>query len=188
VSAREGNSIFVLYLGVKLENSGALTYRYELVEGDILPKMGQKLPHGIGVNRLTAYCFSVFGADYTLSQTTIDVFPEDNPTSEPEPDICVLNIPLAELFENPAPTQIRLLIEVSDTTLRFDLTTKASLYARAGIVEYWVLDLNNRKLIVHRDPVRGVYSSIMDYPETASVAPLSTPISPVLVATLLPSP
>jgi Uma2 family endonuclease len=168
-----------------LESAGALTYRYELIEGDIVRHMGQKLPHRMGISRVTAWAYRIYGDALVQSQANIDVSPEDNPTSEPEPDVCILNLPLSQLLENPTADQIALLIEVADTTLRFDLTTKKNLYARAGITEYWVLDLTNRKLVVHRDPVDGDYASVMEYDATQSVAPLSalgqtTPVSELL--------
>ncbi len=53
---------------------------------------------------------------------------------------------------NPQPGDIRLLVEISDTSLKYDLSVKAALYARAGIFEYWVVDVNGRRLIAHRDP------------------------------------
>jgi Uma2 family endonuclease len=70
---------------------------------------------------------------------------------------------------------LHLVVEVADTTLSFDLTTKAALYARAGIVEYWVLDVPGRRLIVHRHPQLGKYTTILIYSEQESVAPLAAP-------------
>jgi Uma2 family endonuclease len=64
-------------------------------------------------------------------------------------------------------------------------TIKAALYARAGIAEYWALDLNGRRLIVHRDPRGSVYKSVVAYSEQERVAPLSASESEVLVADLL---
>jgi Uma2 family endonuclease len=76
---------------------------------------------------------------------------------------------------NPHPSDISLLVEISDTTLTYDLTIKASLYARAGIVEYWVLDVAGRRLLCHRTPVSGSYQSVTVYNEHESVAPLAAP-------------
>ena len=72
----------------------------------------------------------------------------------------------------PGPDDIAWLIEVSDSTLHFDLTAKASLYARAGIVDYWVLDLVNRRVVVHRGPRAGAYTSVVAYAEAEEVTPL----------------
>jgi hypothetical protein len=61
---------------------------------------------------------------------------------------------------SPGPQDLHLVVEVADTTLNFDLTTKAGLYAHAGIVEYWVLDVPGRRVIVHRPPQAGRYTTI----------------------------
>ena len=55
----------------------------------------------------------------------------------------------------------------------FDLTVKAGLYVRARILEYWVLDANERRLIVHRDPAAGEYQTITVYGEHESLSPLA---------------
>jgi Uma2 family endonuclease len=79
-----------------------------------------------------------------------------------------------------------LVVEVSDTTLRFDLRNKADLYARARIVEYWVADIAGRRLIVHRRPRVSGYAEILEYAETETVASLARPEGSVRVSDLLP--
>ena len=169
-----------------LEAAGILTHRYELIEGDIVDKMGQKLPHRTAVTFTLAWALEVFGRDYIQNQAEIDVSPEDNPTSEPQPDVTVLNTPLGQLTDNPTPSQIALVVEVSDSTLAFDLGAKARLYARAGIEDYWVLDLPQRQLHIHRAPQNGTYTQVTVHGPSASVAPLAAPSSSVLVSSLLP--
>jgi Uma2 family endonuclease len=73
------------------------------------------------------------------------------------------------------PADLRLVVEVSDSTLGFDLTTKAELYARAGIAEYWVVDVAARRLIVHHEPREGLYRSVTAYNEEETVTPLASP-------------
>ena len=75
----------------------------------------------------------------------------------------------------PGPGDIALLVEVSDSTLSFDLRTKSALYARAEFADYWVLDINQRKMIVHRDPREGRYQSVTVYSASESVSPLAAP-------------
>uniref|UniRef100_UPI003753149D Uma2 family endonuclease n=1 Tax=Armatimonas sp. TaxID=1872638 RepID=UPI003753149D len=169
-----------------LEAAGVLTHRYELIEGDILDKMGQKLPHRTAVTFTLAWALEVFGRDYIQNQAEIDVSPEDNPTSEPQPDVTVLRVPLGQLTDNPTPSQIALLIEVSDSTLAFDLGAKARLYARASIEEYWVLDVSGRQLHIHRAPQNGTYTQTTIHFPHDTVAPLAAPQGTVLVSTLLP--
>lgn len=115
------------------------------------------------------------GAHFINSTAPIDVAPEDNPTNEPEPDLIVLSKPSREFKDNPQPSDLRLVVEISDSNLSFDLTTKAGLYARAKIVEYWVVDIPGRRIIVHRDPQEGQYRSVIAYAEQESVKPLASP-------------
>jgi Uma2 family endonuclease len=123
-----------------------------------------------------AWLIRVFGEKFVLQEAPIDVSPEDNPSNEPGPDIVVLNRDFWNFQSaNPSPQDLNLVVEVADTTVSFDLTTKAALYARAGIVEYWVLDIPRRRLIVHRNPQFGKYMDIAIYNEQESVAPLAAP-------------
>lgn len=130
---------------------------------------------------------SVFGARFINTEVPIDVAPEDNPTSEPEPDIIVLTRDTVEFkgTTNPSPADLRVVIEVSVMTLAFDLTTKAQLYARAGIQDYWILDVEGRRMIVHRLPSQGRYESVIAYNEDEPVAPLDAPIAKLRVVDLL---
>jgi Uma2 family endonuclease len=148
--------------------------RLELVDGELINKMGKRRPHVNAFTAVLAWVMRVFGEQYVNSEAPIDVAPEDNPTSEPEPDIIVLTKPSWEIRRaNPQPEDLRLVVEISDSTLGFDLTTKAALYARAGIADYWVLDVPARRLIVHREPRNGRYQSIKAYKTHEAVAPLA---------------
>lgn len=168
-----------------LEKAGILNYRYELVEG-VINRLPQNINHANIIRRLIAWLFSAFGEDYVLTQMTIDVRPEDNPTNEPQPDGIVLSRPAEEFNTNPKPADILLCIEASDTTLAYDLTTKASLYARAGIVEYWVINFPERKLHIHRNSQAGVYQNVTIHVETDTVTSLISPDICVQVSKLLP--
>jgi Uma2 family endonuclease len=148
----------------------------ELVEGELINKTGKNRQHTNTLALVLEWMIQVFGGKYVNTETSIDVAPEDNPTSEPEPDIIVLARPTFEITEaNPQPGEIRLVIEISDSTVGFDLTTKAGLYARAGISDYWVFDIPARRLIVHRDPRNGLYTSVAAYRPEEVVAPLAAP-------------
>ena len=150
--------------------------RIELIDGELITKTPKKPPHSNAVAVLHEWLSEVFGAHYVMQEASIDVAPEDNPTNQPEPDLIVLTRPRRE-FRNayPCPADLALAIEISDSTLGFDLTKKAALYARAGIPDCWVLDVQARRLIVHRDPQGGQYRSILIYTEQESVAPLAAP-------------
>jgi Uma2 family endonuclease len=75
---------------------------------------------------------------------------------------------------------------VSDTSLDFDLKTKARSYGKAGISEYWIVDLAGRRLLVLRNPNASGYGSVVAYSDTESCAPLASPGDSVLVGDLLP--
>ena len=149
---------------------------YELINGELINKLPKHLPHTLGIRRLVEILRRVFGIDPVLQETSIEVAAEDLRTNEPEPDVIVLKRSPSEIrAKEPAPADIALVAEVSDTTLEHDSTVKAALYARAGIPEYWVLDLNGRRLIVHRDPRGSVYKSVSAYAENEIVVPLTAP-------------
>jgi Uma2 family endonuclease len=168
-----------------LEAAGILNYRYELVDG-VINDMSQNIRHGILVRLILEWLFAAFGGKFILTQVTIDVRPEENPTNAPEPDAIVLARPAEDLTANPIPSDIRLCIEAADTTLAYDLTTKAHLYARAGISEYWVVNVPHRKLHVHRRPEEVIYREVTVYDETEYVSPLATKDAVVHVNSLLP--
>jgi Uma2 family endonuclease len=161
--------------------------RLELVDGELISKMGKKRPHVIALNLLRGWLVATFGLPRVNSEAPIDVSVEDNPTNEPEPDLIVLSRDESEfLLANPRPADLLLVVEIADTTLGFDLTTKARLYARAGVREYWVLDVSGRRLIVHRDSYEGQYRTVAGYGENESVAPLAAPDSELRVRDVLP--
>src|SRR5580658_7671410 len=150
--------------------------RLELVGGELISKMGKKRAHVNALVAVQAWLVRTFGEQFVNPEAPIDVAPEDNPTNEPEPDLVVLGKPSREFRDsNPRPGDPRLVVEISDSTLGFDLTTKAELYARAGIVEYWVIDVAARRLVVHRDPREGLYRSVTAYREEESASPLASP-------------
>jgi Uma2 family endonuclease len=150
--------------------------RLELVHGELISKMGKKRPHVNALVAVQAWLVRTFGEQFVNPEAPIDVTPEDNPTNEPEPDLVVLARPSREFQDaNPRPADLRLVVEISDSTLGFDLTTKAELYARAGIIEYWVIDVAARRLIVHRDPREGFYRAVTAYSEQETASLLAFP-------------
>ena len=112
--------------------------------------------------------------------------------NKPEPDIAVVIGSIRD-YANAHPTTALLVVEISDTTLRYDRTAKAALYARANIADYWIVNLGNRVLEVHRQPapmddmpLGFGYLSITRHIITDSVSPLAMPQATISVADLLP--
>jgi len=160
-----------------LEASGLWAIeRLELIEGDLISKMGKNWPHVSATALVLKWLAAVFGPLHAIQDAPLDVSPEDNPTNEPEPDLTVLKQPcLAYETANPGPSDVLLLVEISDSTVAFDLGIKARLYARAGIAEYWVVDVTGRRIVVHRAPRGGVYETVTAYHAGQSIEPLAAP-------------
>jgi Uma2 family endonuclease len=167
-----------------LESSGLWgQQRLELVHGELISKLGKKRPHVNALVAVQTWLVRTIGEQFVNPEAPIDVAPEDNPANEPEPDLVVLNKTSREFQDaNPRPGDLRLVVEISDSTLGFDLTTKAELYARAGIVEYWVVDVAARRLIVHRDAREGLYREVTAYGEQETARPLASAHSEFRVA------
>jgi Uma2 family endonuclease len=159
-----------------LEQAGFLELaRYELIEGDLLVKMGKNYAHSVALLLLANWLRETFGKLQVIQENALDLRPEDYPSSEPEPDLIVLRRPFTELGGKPRPSDVLLVAEVSGASLQFDLTRKAKLYARSEVTEYWVLDVGSRRVIVHRNPVEGTYISVDVYAGNEAIASLARP-------------
>ncbi len=159
--------------------------RLELIEGEILRKMSpQNEPHFRSVMKAAHVLGEAFGSAFHVRQQGPMRLSND---SEPEPDLVVVAGQIDEWSRHPQPSEGVLVVETSDSTLRFDIRRKAALYARAGVVEYWVVSLPERCLYVHRGPqATGEYAEVTKLLETESIAPLGAPSSMVEVSNLLP--
>lgn len=149
--------------------------KWELIEGELIDRMGKKRPYVIWQGKFHAWLRAVFGDGRVESEAPSDVATEDNRYSEPEADLKVLRRSSTEYASNPQPEDILLLVEISDSTVHFDLGKKAKLYARAAIMEYWVLDIPGKRLVVHREPEEGRYRRVVAYEAQEEVVPLAAP-------------
>lgn len=147
--------------------------RLELIQGELVERMGKKRPHLVWHTLLRQWLEKVFGAEQVQSEGPIDVAPEDKPTSEPEPDLSVTRQSCREYIEMPKPEDLLLIVEIADTTLSYDLQVKGPLYARAGIAEYWVFNVQTKALIIHRAPQNGIYSDVRSIAPHETVSPLA---------------
>ena len=159
-----------------LEASGLFEReKLELVDGELISKTGKNLPHVKAFTCMYLWLLETFGSRFVNAEAPIDVAPADNDWNEPEPGLIVLKREFATFNSNPQPQDLHLVVEIADSTLKFDLTVKAALYARAAIAEYWVLDVGAKRLIVHRSPVSGIYTSVAAYAQDENIAPLAAP-------------
>ena len=159
---------------------------YELLDGVIVEKMSQNLPHSLVNKRVFLALVLVFGPDYVMLPVSLPV----SAFSNPEPDVLVMQNPDTHYagMKTPPLTDLLLAVEVSDSTLWRDLNTKMLLYAQAGVPEYWVLDINGRILWVHQNPTASGYADIQELKETDTALPQAAPqnAAPLLVSALLP--
>jgi Uma2 family endonuclease len=132
--------------------------RIELLDGEVIPMNPVNDPHIGCVNRLTRLFARRYGEDVALLsiQNPLRVGEHDLP----QPDVALLK-PRGDFYATgkATPADVLVLVEISDTTLRTDLGRKARIFADAGIREYWVIDLNNHVLYVHRAPGAGRYQT-----------------------------
>lgn len=169
--------------------TGRLQGRYELIDGELIQKMGQNPPHSVTLLLFANWLVSLFGKLYVREQEPIRISGEDGDYNDPEPDIAVTRETAIEYsIAHPTPQDLVLIVEVADTTLRFDLGTKALLYARCGVPEYWVADVVARRVHIYSGPSQQGYTEIKvsSANELATVAPHSD--STVAVNTLFPPP
>jgi Uma2 family endonuclease len=103
--------------------------------------------------------------------------------SAPQPDIAWVTF-RRYADRRPLPEEVSLVIEVADTSLEFDTTVKAALYAAAGITDYWVVDLTTRGVIVFRDPRNGRYETRSTHRGDQPVSPLALPAASLSPAEL----
>jgi Uma2 family endonuclease len=125
--------------------------RLELIGGQLLVREPQGGAHALGIELVAEALREAFG---TTARVRVQLPIALDEESEPEPDVSVVSGPLEDA--DPAlPSRALLIVEVSDSSLTLDRTEKASLYARAGIADYWILNLVERVLEVHREPAPG---------------------------------
>ncbi|HQH70652.1 MAG TPA: Uma2 family endonuclease, partial [bacterium] len=96
--------------------------------------------------------------------------------NEPEPDVALLQ-PRADFYENqhPGPADVLLIVEVSDTTLAYDRDVKGPLYARFGIPEFWIADVENKTVTVYRAPSPRGYEEMKTFRAGQTLSPLAFP-------------
>lgn len=147
--------------------------RVELIEGVIIDMAPIGPPHNGTVGQLNMLLLNAFSdLAFVLPQCSVRL----SDFTMPEPDFTVLR-PRADFYksQHAKPDDILLIIEVSDSSLRYDVGTKSSLYARYGIPEYWIVDLKNRLLRVSRSPLDGGYTDVTTVEKPGLVTPVMLP-------------
>jgi Uma2 family endonuclease len=159
-----------------------------LVDGVIVEEGQMNPPHRIALELSENALRAAFGPGWRVCNQMPLVLGQ---TTDPEPDLAV--IAGSPRGTNAHPTTAALVVEVSDTSLRYDTTLKMSLYAAGGIAEYWVVDVENRQLLVFRDPRPDAsashghgYATRLTLSPADAISPLAAPGVTVAVGDLLP--
>ncbi|BAY08095.1 Uma2 family endonuclease [Calothrix sp. NIES-2098] len=157
--------------------------RVELIAGQIIQMVAKGTAHESAITRIDRLLRNRISAQVLLrfqSPVQLDDY------SEPEPDVAVV-VPDSLDYDDhhPTPSEIFLIIEVADTSLKYDREVKAPLYAKSGILDYWVLDVNKRKLYVYRLPSPEGYQSESILAEDVQISPLAFPECIITVREML---
>lgn len=164
---------------IRLEATGVFDKysKTELIEGEITCMNSQWSPHARVKSRLATEFALALRAMKSPLEPLVEVSVRLDDNSLPEPDIVLTDyrgkgaVPVAT---------VALIVEVSDTTLDTDLGRKADLYARAGIAEYWVIDVEGQRAVLHSLPGVDGYAEHIDVPfgdmlHSATIEGLSVP-------------
>lgn len=162
--------------------------RVELLDGEIWTLPPQGTPHFSSVEAAAEILLDAFGNGFTVRRHGPMTLADG---TEPEPDVAIVPGTWRDYTgHHPVSSEIRLLVEVSDATLRKDRSKKRDDYARAGIADYWIVNLVNRHLEVYRDPASTpgghTYKTRLTLFDGDTIAPLSAPNGTVAVADLFP--
>ena len=147
--------------------------RVELIEGEIREMTPIGPEHETAVDQLARWSFHNADDDSILIriQQSLDLRPAE---SVPQPDVAWVRN--GNYFDaRPTAADVLLLVEVASTSLACDLGEKADLYAAAGICDYWVVDCENRRIVVHREPRPSGYGNVKSFSGAETIAPLSRP-------------
>lgn len=137
------------------------TDRVELINGEIIRMSPIKSPHANSISILEELLFEQLLKKVTIrTQSPISV----SDFSEPEPDVAIVKYGRTRYSKkHPSPSDVFLLIEVSDSTLNYDRKTKKKLYAKANIPEYWIINIPDNQIEVFKTPLNGVFTKEFIY-------------------------
>jgi len=163
--------------------------RLELLDGQLVVREPQGSRHAAVIRRVTAALRRALGDEWQIDSQLPIALDDD---SEPEPDISVVPYEPGAYVDG-HPSQVALIVEISESSYRIDREYKTGLYARARVADYWIVDVVNGVLEVHRKPEAFAdslhgwrYRSVTALRPPAAVTPLFALGTSIRVADLLP--
>ena len=148
-------------------------HHVELIEGEIVPMSPIGHLHENSLERLTRWSY-LHGPVEQVRIRVQDSLGLPGLDSVPQPDLAWVR---DRSYDDgrPEASDLLLLVEVADSSLHKDLTTKARLYATAGVADYWVVDVQGRQVEVHRHPRDGAYRAVRAYRPGEEIRPAAFP-------------
>ena len=152
-------------------------------DGIVVAKPPQDPAHASGIRRVERALRESLGDEVVISSQLPLI---SGPTSVPEPDVAVLAGKLED-YEIEHPTDANLVIEIADLSLAQDRLTKSRIYAHAGIPQFWIVNLREARIEIHRRPRRGRYTTASTARRGRRVRLVAFPDVAIAVDDLLPT-
>lgn len=159
--------------------------RVELIEGDIIemPPIGP--PHASAVNELARILNAKVGEKAKVTVQSPILLGE---STHPQPDVCLVKPVDVYFHRHPEPEEVLLIIEVSDSSVEFDRSTKGRLYSRAWIPEYWLIDIPGQRVEVYSSPGPDGYTEKQELGRGDRISPAAVPDVEIDTADILGTP
>jgi Uma2 family endonuclease len=161
----------------------------ELIGGHMIVAEPKNSAHATAIGLTADALRTAFGPGWVVRQQDPVALDDE---SEPEPDVIVVPGRIRD-YRHAHPARPSLIVEVADSSISFDRRYKGSLYARAGIADYWIVNVRRRVLEIYREPIVAPamrfgwkYDRVRILKPEATVCPLALPNATIAVADLLP--
>lgn len=170
------------------ERNPVVTDPVEFIDGYLIEMSPNHPPHATAVERLDDVLHVALGGRARVRCQLPITLPEQH--SEPEPDVAVATRQPTSSRQHPGGGDVLLVCEVADSSLTYDRKVKLDLYARAGIGEYWIINLSDQVLEVYRQPVvvgrRAAYQVRLELLPNQRIAPLAFPDVEIALRDIFP--
>ena len=156
--------------------------RIELLNGELIIMHAIGYRHSQAVTNFTAYFMEQSRRRFMISPQNPVVLEE---YSAPQPDVVV--VPWSRKSKrHPTPSEVFLIIEVADSSLQYDRGDKMRAYAACGIAEFWILNLEDDVLEIHRQPEGNGYRELLTVPADGTASPIAFPDVTIALADIIP--
>ena len=156
--------------------------RIELLNGELIIMHAIGYRHSHAVTNFTAYFMEQSRRRFMISPQNPVVLEE---YSAPQPDVVV--VPWSRKSKrHPTPSEVFLIIEVADSSLQYDRGDKMRAYAACGIAEFWILNLEDDVLEIHRQPEGNGYRELLTVPADGTASPIAFPDVTIALADIIP--